>query len=235
MTPEQRRMSFATSVLNFVKQADSDEDIRKGFTSVAELPEEVREALPDEEAQAIFMNTYNNYYIDQNVAHHRAMEEAWYQLKWAGYIMDSEGIYRFVKSSTKFAAEITKFDTSQQLVFGWANVMKHADGSDVDDTQGDIVDTPEAIAAFEKAVYEYVELTGSGDEMHENYGVAQIVESFFVTPDKLEKMGLSSEDSPTGWFVGFKVYDLEVFEKVVTGEYPMFSIVGTGNRVEIDE
>lgn len=235
MTEEQRRMAFATSVLNFVKSVEDTEEIRKGFTSVSELPEEVTTALPDEEAQAIFMNTYNNYYVDQNVAHHRAMEEAWYQLKWSGYVMDSEGVYRFVKSDRKFSAEITKFDTAQQLVFGWANVMKHTDGTDVDDTQGDVIDTPEAIAAFEKAVYEYVELTGSGDEMHENYGVAQIVESFVATPEKLAKMGLAEDALPTGWFVGFKVHDLEVFEKVVTGEYSMFSIVGTGNRVEIED
>jgi len=41
------------------------------------------------------------------------------------------------------------------------------------------------------------------------------------------------EDGPTGWFIGMKITDDEVWKKVKAGEYQAFSIGGRGNRTEL--
>lgn len=40
---------------------------------------------------------------------------------------------------------------------------------------------------------------------------------------------------PVGWWIGFKVTDSGVWEKVKDGTYTMFSIEGEAERIEIDE
>lgn len=96
------------------------------------------------------------------------------------------------------------------------------------DKSGDFVDA-EVLGDLEDAVYDYVLASREADEMHVKLtGVAKIVESVMLTPDKLEKMGLSGDR--VGWWVGFRVEDDAVWKKVKDGTYPMFSIRGTGTR-----
>lgn len=129
--------------------------------------------------------------------------------------------------------EVIKFDNEQKLVFGWANIIKDEDGEIYVDSQGDFIDD---IGQLEKAAYDYVLHSRNGAEMHINQNVARVVESFVVTPDKLEALNLVSKTDaiPAGWWIGFKVDDDDVWEKVKDGSYTGFSVHGKGKRELVD-
>jgi hypothetical protein len=127
-------------------------------------------------------------------------------------------------------ADIAKLDVDRRLAFGWAYVADD-DGHVVMDHSGDFVDKA-ALPDLEDAAYEYVLHSREGDEMHvRTSGVAKLIESVLVTPDKLAAMGLTG--TRTGWWVGFKVVDSSVWAKVKAGEYPAFSIRGIGVKEEV--
>ena len=115
------------------------------------------------------------------------------------------------------------------LAFGWASVSIRADGELIEDWQGDII----APCELEEAAYEYVRLYGEGGEMHERGGVAVLIESVVFTDDNMAAMGIPTGTLPVGWWIGFKVLDEDVWEKVKDGTYKMFSIEGEAERVEV--
>ena len=123
----------------------------------------------------------------------------------------------------KIVAKIAKAD--EHLIFGWASVAADEDGIPVVDSEGDVI----PITELEQAAYRFVELSGSGGEMHSKIGVAQLGESFVVTPEKLATLGLTGE-MPLGWWVGFRVTDDDVWAKIKSGVYTMFSIGGRARR-----
>lgn len=127
----------------------------------------------------------------------------------------------------KFA--ITKSDDDRHLAFGWANVSIRAGGEVIEDWQEDIIE-PEDL---EKAAYNFVELYREGGEMHERGGAAVLVESVVFTEEKFAAMGIPAGTLPIGWWIGFKVLDDDVWEKVKDGTYSMFSIEGVAERVEV--
>lgn len=127
--------------------------------------------------------------------------------------------------------EITKLDAEQQLVFGWASVAKLADGEQVVDKQGDVLDDLDQV---EKVAYDFVLNCRDGGEMHVRKGVSTMVESFVSTPEKREKMGIPEGVIPDGWWVGFKISDKEVWKSVTSGKYKMFSVHGSGTRKAYD-
>lgn len=127
--------------------------------------------------------------------------------------------------------KIMKSDDEKMLAFGWASVSMRVGGEVIEDWQGDIIEPAE----LEAAAYEYVRLYGEGGEMHERGGVAVLIESAVFTEEKMEAMGIPAGTLPVGWWIGFKVLDKEVWEKVKDGTYPMFSIEGEAERVEADE
>lgn len=112
------------------------------------------------------------------------------------------------------------------MCFGWANVSLSVDGQPVVDSHRDIIE-PDVL---EKAAYGYVLKFRDAGQMHEGGSVGRLVESFMVTPQKLEAMGLAKDALPVGLWVGFKIDDADVWAKVKTGEYPMFSIQGKAVR-----
>lgn len=126
--------------------------------------------------------------------------------------------------------KIEKANDEKMLAFGWASIAVRADGEAIEDWQGDIID-PEVL---EEAAYEYVRLYREGGEMHERGGVAELVESVVFTEEKQRLMGIPEGTLPVGWWVGFKVTDPDVWEKVRNGEYSMFSIEGEAVRVEVE-
>ncbi|MGH9200117.1 MAG: XkdF-like putative serine protease domain-containing protein, partial [Vicinamibacterales bacterium] len=116
--------------------------------------------------------------------------------------------------------DVIKVEQAQQNVFGWANVAFTADGEQIVDLQDDLIDVDD----LEKAAYLFnVEFRRSG-EMHRGDAQGDLIESFMVTPEKLEKMGLAADALPLGWWVGFHFDDTDVFDKVRDGTYSMFSI-----------
>ena len=125
----------------------------------------------------------------------------------------------------KITAKIAKAD--EHLIFGWASVAADADGIPVVDSQGDVIPIDE----LEQAAYRFVEFSGTGGEMHSKLGVAKLVESAVFTPEKIAALGLSTE-IPLGWWVGFRVTDEEVWQKIKSGVYSMFSIGGRATREE---
>lgn len=126
---------------------------------------------------------------------------------------------------------ITKFDDERMLAFGFASVSVETDGERVVDSQDDIIEPGE----LERAAYDYVLRSRDGGVMHEQMGVARLVESFVATPEKLERLGLPADSLPQGWWVGFKVDDPEVWKRVKSGELRSFSIGGRCQRREVVE
>ena len=88
---------------------------------------------------------------------------------------------------------------------------------------------------LEEAAYEYVRLYRDGGEMHERGGVAVLVESVVFTEEKIAAMGIPAGILPVGWWIGFKVLDKAVWEKIKDGTYPMFSIEGEAERIEVGQ
>ena len=79
-----------------------------------------------------------------------------------------------------------------------------------------------------------VQFYREGGEWHERGGCAVLVESVIFTKEKMAAMGIP-ERCPGSWWIGFKVTDDEVWEKVKDGTYPMFSIEGEAVREEVDD
>lgn len=126
-------------------------------------------------------------------------------------------------------AEISKADPDKQQIFGWASVVE-VNGEPIVDLQGDRISAEE----MEKAGYEYVMKSRKGGDMHlrnnwEPIQKSEMIESFIVTEDKRQAMGLP-DSVPTGWWVGFQVRDPAVWNMVKSGERTGFSIHGHGRR-----
>lgn len=131
-----------------------------------------------------------------------------------------------------WAGEFAKFDEDKHQVFGWASIVS-VNGEPVVDRQGDVI-SPEDI---EKAAYQYVLENRKGGHQHKRVGeepfhASDLIESFVLTPEKISKMGLP-EDTPVGWWVGYKVHDDETWSKIKKGDVTGFSIHGRGKRVPI--
>ncbi|MGM9539510.1 XkdF-like putative serine protease domain-containing protein [Anaerovibrio sp.] len=129
-------------------------------------------------------------------------------------------------STVKGRFKIAKSIEDKRIAFGWASIAKDEAGNDLVDLSDDIIE-PDTL---ENAAYEFVKLYREGGEMHERGGCATLVESIVFTPEKMSAMGIPEGTLPTGWWIGFHVTDDEVWSKVKSGEYPMFSIEGEAVR-----
>jgi hypothetical protein len=133
--------------------------------------------------------------------------------------------------------EFSKFDMDKRQVFGWASVVE-INGEPVIDRQGDYIEAEE----IEKAAYNYVVKSRKGGDMHRRehheegerpFHASDMIESFMVTPEKLEKMGLPAGSLPTGWWVGYQVNDEATWDLVKKGHRTGFSIHGKGKRKDL--
>jgi hypothetical protein len=127
--------------------------------------------------------------------------------------------------------KIQKSDDDKMLAFGWANVAVTASGKQIEDYHEDMIDPAE----LEQAAYHFVEFYREGGEMHERGGCAVLVESMVFTKEKMNVLGIAEGTLPEGWWIGFRVTDPDVWDKVKDGTYPMFSIEGEAIREEVDE
>ena len=123
---------------------------------------------------------------------------------------------------------IAKLDPERRIVFGWANVCVRCSGEKVVDSHEDTIEPTD----LESAAYEFVLDFGETGEQHVGKSKGRLIESFFVTPEKLEKMGLKRNALPQGWWVGFKIFDKKAWERVKRGDHRMFSIQGVARREE---
>ncbi len=127
--------------------------------------------------------------------------------------------------------KIMKSEDDRMLAFGWASVSMRVNGELIEDWQEDIVEPEE----LENAAYRFVELYREGGEMHERGGAAVLIESIVFTEEKMQAIGIPAGILPVGWWIGFKVLDKDVWEKVKDGTYSMLSIEGEAERIKINE
>lgn len=136
-----------------------------------------------------------------------------------------------MRKRIRWSAEvkISKAEKAKQLVFGWLSVAIDAEGTPVVDHEGDIIPPEE----LEQAAYDFVLYSRQAGEMHEKIGIGRLVESMVFTAEKIKALGIPEGTLPIGWWVGFKIDDLDVWEKIESGEYRAFSIGGTAEREEV--
>ena len=141
----------------------------------------------------------------------------------------SEKVKEYGDISARF--EIAKSDSKNHIAFGWAYQCVTGDGMQIEDWSGDVV----MIEEIEAAAYRYVKLYRDGSEMHRRGGIGTLVESMVFTKEKIAALGLPEDALPQGWWVGIEIMDADVWNKVESGVYKMFSIEGTANRVAADK
>jgi len=136
-----------------------------------------------------------------------------------------------------YTGTISKVDADKRLAFGWASLSK-VNGEPYVDRQGDWI----PIEVTEAAAYDYVRNSRVGGDMHRRAGitkefgphkVADLVESFVVTAEKLAKMGAPADAVPEGWWIGMKVHDDDTWDAIKTGKRTGFSVHGTGLRKDV--
>lgn len=134
----------------------------------------------------------------------------------------SKALERIRKSGFAPTINVVDAENPQNLVFGWANVAYTADGTQLLDNQGHMID----IEDLEHMAYNFtVKYRQSGD-MHKSDAFGELVESMVFTPEKLEALGIPDASLPTAWWVGFRLPP-EHAEAVRSGKRTMFSIEGT--------
>lgn len=139
--------------------------------------------------------------------------------------------YKQLTRAQEHKLAVIKSDDDKRLVFGWANVAVRVDGEQIVDWQQDAID----VAELENAAYAYVAEFGAAGEMHRRGGVGRVIESIVFTKEKAAALGIPPDILPEGWWIGFKISDDEVWEKIKTGEYSMFSIEGKAIREPINK
>jgi hypothetical protein len=128
---------------------------------------------------------------------------------------------------------IAKSDDEKQYIFGWAQVANNEDGSVIEDWQGDII-SPEDL---EQTAYSYVLDFRDTGERHDPAlrKKGKLIESCVFTKEKMRAIGIPDGSIPEGWWAGFHIEDPDAWAKIKSGEYQMFSVEGTGERVPIDD
>jgi hypothetical protein len=138
-------------------------------------------------------------------------------------------------ADARLTAEIKKLEPERRRFYGWGYIFKRADGTQVVDHSGDVIDTPESQSALEDAFHRYVRDSGAGDDQHELFGAAKLVEAMAFTKEKAQLMGMPDLPVPEGLWVGFEALPTPegdaLWERVKAGERTMLSIVGRGVRV----
>lgn len=134
-----------------------------------------------------------------------------------------------LQTNDDVSIDLSKMKDDERLVFGWANVSIDCNGEVPIDWQGDIT----APHILEKAAYEFVLKYRETGEMHTGEAKGYLVESIMFTKQKMEALGIPEGTIHEGWWIGFYIPDDEVFAKVKSGQYKMFSIQGKAKRLPI--
>lgn len=206
------------------------------YASNQDLPDDVKAAL-DAKAQSIFRNTFNSA-SSKGADEKSAFQQAWGAVKNAGYTKTESG--KWVKKAAEVpfrrvdpiakgeAFNVRKVDEEKRLVFGWFSVCEKG-GEPVFDREGDMIPPDE----LEKAAYDFVLNARVAGEVHMRKGVGDLVESIMFTVEKQEALGIDL--GMVGWWGGFKVTDDTVWKSIKDGDYPMFSIGGSGTRIDLED
>jgi hypothetical protein len=118
--------------------------------------------------------------------------------------------------SRKFLAKTLHNDRKQ--VFGIAS-----------STAEDLHDEYIGDATLENAAYNFVMHYRIGKAEHDGPPVATLIESFYITKDKAELLGIAEEFVGKYW-VGFQINDDAVWQQVKAGKLGAFSIGGKARK-----
>lgn len=123
--------------------------------------------------------------------------------------------------------KIAKTGSDEHMVFGWAWISADTAGRAVIDSQGDAIEPEE----LERAAYQHVLQFHQAGDGHDpaQRGVGALIESMVFTPEKRAAMGVG-DAVPDGWWVGYLIRDEATWQRIVSGEYAMFSIEGVAYR-----
>jgi hypothetical protein len=134
---------------------------------------------------------------------------------------------------TQLHGEIVKVDDELGRAYGWAYTFTK-NGEQVVDISEDVVDTPEARAQLEEAFVNYVKDHRAGDLDHQQFGVSRLIEAAYITKEKAELMGMTTQRE--GLWVGYE-FNRDTPEGLqawqTAKQRPAFSIVGRGRREAI--
>lgn len=122
----------------------------------------------------------------------------------------------------------SKIEPEKKVAYGWAYVSK-VNGETVVDHSGDVWDINEV----RKTAHEFLLDCRVGGEGHITKGGAELVESVIFTKELQDSLGIDL--GKEGWFVGFRITDDSLLQKVQDGTYTMFSIGGICTKEDIDE
>lgn len=130
-----------------------------------------------------------------------------------------------------FNIPVAKVSIPLRMVFGYANCAIDRDGQPIVDRHNEDIDP----LALEKAAYDYVVESRVGDVEHNYKGVATLVESVFLTPEKVTAMGLTDVTfKGAAWWVGFRIDDADTLKAVEDGKLTCFSIGGTASAQDVE-
>lgn len=121
-----------------------------------------------------------------------------------------------------------KASTTGEFVRGWASVAS-VDGKPVTDYQGDII----SIDELKKAAHQFVCDARVAKAMHKGNPVGEVVESVIVDDAFAKSLGIT--DGKRGWWIGMRINDPAVQDKVRKGQFSAFSIGGRGRRTPTEE
>ncbi len=127
--------------------------------------------------------------------------------------------------------EIIAKNAKKHLVFGYANIITKADGEQVVDSDGDVIELDE----LEDATVEFMKHHRSSGVMHDGEATGVVIENMVVSPEKIEAMGFSKaaqDEAPEGLWLGVQLHP-DVYQRVESGELTMFSIEGHARREEV--
>lgn len=116
---------------------------------------------------------------------------------------------------------IAKVDAEQRIIGGFISVCRKADGSLAADSQGDVIDTPEAIADWHHALLAYARDVRDGDLQHEVFKASRLVEFVVYTPDLItalaKRLGLTAESQFVGAYASYHFPPGELGDAAIAG------------------
>lgn len=122
---------------------------------------------------------------------------------------------------------IIEKNEESRVVTAWASIVEKG-GELVEDHEGDVI-FPEDL---EQAAWEFVANVRRAGLMHERSdGIGGLVGSMVFTRELQKILGIDLEQ--VGWLVQFHVEDDDVWKRIKTGDLPMMSIHGAGERTPI--
>lgn len=120
---------------------------------------------------------------------------------------------------------VLKSDQALRVVYGWASVIEQQGQAHID-RQGDTITSEELV----KAAHHFMQESRDSKAMHRGHSIGHVVESIVLTKDVQDSLGIHLDK--VGWYIGIKISDDEVWDKIQNGDFRQFSIGGRAKRVE---